>query len=283
MKAAPECIVCMYRQALNTARRVTDDERLQARVLAKIGETPFELNQTPAALSKPAYTSVNSVLGVTDPYRDDKKATNEAALRILPSIRKMIAGSGDPLDAALHAAVAGNIIDMGIGSPFELETDIHRIMGEPFAINHLEKFRSELRASSRILYLGDNAGEIILDTLLVEHMISLGKEVTFSVKSGPIINDATMEDAVTAGLPSIARVIETGSDDIGVHWDHVSSEFADAFASADLIISKGHGNFETCTGRPGNIFFLLKAKCSLVAAELGVPLGSIVLSHQGTR
>jgi len=132
-----------------------------------------------------------------------------------------------------------------------------------------------------VLYLGDNSGEIVLDTILVEYLLKLGKKVTFTVKSAPIINDATLEDAHFAGIDRLARVIETGSNDIGVCWENASAEFISEFESADIIIAKGHGNFETCLGRKENIYFLLKTKCELVASELNVPLGSIVLSRRG--
>ena len=282
MKAAADCIECMFRQALNTARQVTDDKELQAAVLSKLRENPFDLNQTPAAFSQPVYAAVSEILGVDDPYSQEKKDTNEAAMELIPTIREIIALSDDPLDGALHAAVAGNIIDLGIGSTFDLATDIESIMKQDFAINHIADLRKELESAKTVLYLGDNAGEIVLDTLLIQNFVEAGKHVTFTVKSGPIINDATMEDAVFAGIPDLAKVIETGSNDIGVNWDNVSEEFLDAFSNADIIISKGHGNFETCVGREENLFFLLKTKCQLVANELNVPLGSIVLSHRGT-
>jgi len=281
MKAAPDCIECMFRQALNTARKATNDKEKQIAILEQLRKRPFNLDQTPAAFAQPAYRAVNEILGVDDPYRADKIETNMTALSLLPSIRETVNSSTDRLDACLHAAVAGNIIDLGIGNAFDLNTDIQQIMKQAFAINHLEELRADLKNTSRILYLGDNAGEIVLDTILVAFLVEHGKEVTYTVKSGPIINDATMEDAVFAGMPALARVIKTGSDDIGVNWDRVSPEFLAEFESADLIISKGHGNFETCVGRPENLYFLLKTKCQLVADELKVPLGSIVLSHMG--
>ncbi len=283
MKAAPDCIECMFRQALNTARKVTDDPKKQEAVLSRLRETPFNLDQTPAAFSQPAYAAVNEVLGVQDPYSQEKKETNSAAAAVLPSVQGIVDQSRDRLDAALHAAVAGNIIDLGIGASFDISTDIHRIMGQAFAINHIEALRADLASAHTVLYLGDNAGEIVLDTILVKQLAEDGKRVIFSVKSGPIINDATMEDAEFAGLPRIAQVMETGSNDIGVNWGNASKEFIACFEAADVIISKGHGNFETCLGRNENIYFLLKTKCRLVADELGVPLGSIVLSHRGAH
>jgi uncharacterized protein with ATP-grasp and redox domains len=281
MKARPDCIVCMFRQALNTARLVTSDETLQLEILRRVARTVAEpdMNQTPAALSKPAYAIIANVTGVRDPYRLSKHETNRVAMGLLPALRERIASSPDPLDTALHVAAAGNVIDLGIGHEFDIEQDVYALIDTPFAINALDAFRSELRPGARLLYLGDNAGEIAFDRLLVEQLLNTGVDLTFSVKSGPIINDATAEDADVIGLTNLVNVIETGAADIGVNFANVSDEFRAAFESADLILAKGHGNFETCNDRPENAYFLLKAKCTMVADELGVNLGDIVFKH----
>ena len=198
---------------------------------------------------------------------------------MVPELRTLIEQSRDPLDAALHVAVAGNVIDLGIGHKFDIEKDVRRIMKQDFAIDAVGDFRKELKGGRNLLYLGDNAGEIVFDRLLVERILPTGTEVTFVVKSAPIINDAVMQDAKEAGLTKLVKVITTGSNDIGVYWPSVSREFKNAVAAADIIVSKGHGNFETCHDRPGNWYFLLKAKCEMVAEELGVKLGDIVFKH----
>ncbi|MEI6219261.1 MAG: ARMT1-like domain-containing protein, partial [bacterium] len=141
----------------------------------------------------------------------------------------------------------------------------------------------DLGPGRHLLYLGDNSGEIVFDTLLVEQILKTGTTVTYTVKSGPIINDATMDDAVVSGMTKLTKVIETGSDDIGVNWRRSSKQFKKAFSSSDVIIAKGHGNFETCDELPGNIYSLLKAKCNVVAAVLGVKLGDMVFHHTCRR
>jgi uncharacterized protein with ATP-grasp and redox domains len=285
MKAAPDCIVCAFRQALNTARQVSDDPAFHVRLLDRLAHCPqcFEMNQAPTALSQPVYSAVAELSGVADPYRRVKQETNRAALDMLDDLRRRVTESRDPLDAALHAAVAGNIIDLGIGHKFDLDKDIADLMATPFAVNAIERFRRELRPGLRVLYVGDNAGEIVFDRLLVEHLLAKGAKVTFVVKSGPIINDATMDDAVTAGLAGMVPVMETGSNDIGVNWKRVSPRFAREFEQADAVIAKGHGNFETCDDRPENVYFLLKAKCEVVARQLGVNLGDLVFKSARGR
>lgn len=281
MKAKPECIACLFRQAVNTTRVVTGNSAVQTRVLRTLARKMgrVSLNQTPAAMSQPVYDTVARVTGVKDPYARQKRETNAAAMSLLPRLERMIAHSPDPLKAAVHLAVAGNIIDLGIGHAFDLSRDVHRIMRQPFAIDAYREFARELRPGRRLLYLGDNCGEIVFDRVLVEHLAARGVGVTFVVKSGPIINDATMEDARTMGMTAVCPVITTGSNDIGVHWSHVSAEFRRHARAADIILAKGHGNFETCVGRPGNYYFLLKAKCDVVARELGVKTGDTVFKH----
>jgi uncharacterized protein with ATP-grasp and redox domains len=235
---------------------------------------------TPAALSMPAYEAVAEVTGVRDPYAASKRETNRAALEILPAIREDVRAAGDPLAKALHAAAAGNVIDLGIAHAFDIATDIRAIMRQSFAIDATREFRDDLARAGRVLYLGDNAGEIVFDRLVVEQLLAHGFAVTFTVKSAPIINDATMEDARAAGITELVPVVETGSGDIGVNWARASREFRAAFEQADLVLAKGHGNFETCNDRPERIYFLLKAKCPVVAAALGCREGEIVFTRR---
>ena len=156
-------------------------------------------------------------------------------------------------------------------------------MRQSFGIDDYSDFQKELRPGRRLLYLGDNCGEIVFDRVLVEQLLAKGVKVTFVVKSGPIINDATLEDAQFASISAICPVIETGSNDIGVGWANVSASFRRHVRMADIIIAKGHGNFETCIGKRGNYYFLLKAKCDVVASELGVKNGDTVFKHARTK
>ena len=288
MKAKPECMQCLFKQALNTARLITSDEEVHRRILAEVAGrmANLSLDQTPAALSQPVYEIAAELTGTRDPYSLKKKESNKIALELLPGLRRSILKAADPLETALRAAVAGNVIDLGIGHSFDIRKDIRRIMRRPFAKNAITEFKKELRPGRRVLYLGDNAGEIVFDTLLVEQLLKTGAQVVFTVKSAPIINDATMEDAVESGMTKLVRVVETGAADIGIDWKTVSAEFRRLFKEAHVILSKGHGNFETCSDRPENIYFLLMAKCDMVARELGVKVGDMVFKHSrrsGTR
>jgi damage-control phosphatase, subfamily I len=285
MKAQPDCVVCSYQQALNTARIATRNPALHAAVLRTLAERmrTASLDQTPAALSQAVYEVVAEVTGKRDPYARVRRETNAAALALLPSLEKLVHSAHDPLKAACRLAVAGNIIDLGIGHRFDLKKDVHAIMRNEFSIDDYAAFKRELRPGKRLLYLGDNSGEIVFDRVLVEHLLAARVDVTFVVKSGPIINDALMADARFCGLTRLVPVITTGSNDIGINWQRVSVEFRDAFAKSDIVLAKGHGNTETCMGHPGNLYFLLKAKCRIVADAFGVKVGALIFAHPRKR
>lgn len=281
MKAQPDCIVCLFRQALSAVRLVTDDPEIHRQVLAKIARLVADtsLDNTPAGFSQPAYKIIEEITGVKDPYKNLKKETNRIALNMKRHLRLLIEKSDDPLDAALHVAAAGNVIDAGVDRKFDVEKDVIELIGRNFAINDIEDLKKELGRGKKLFYIGDNAGEIVFDTLLVEQILKTRTEIIFTVKSGPIINDATMEDAEVSGMTKLVKVIETGSNAIGINWQDISDEFRQAVENTDIIIGKGHGNFETCNDRPENIYFLLKVKCPMVANAIGAEVENIVFKH----
>lgn len=280
MNAQPECILCLFNQALNTARAVTDDRSVWTEVLHRLArQVPdIDLAQTPAAVSQNVYTLIAEITGCQDPFDEHKRTSNAIALRLRARLRDKVLRSPDPLSAALHLAAAGNVIDAGIGqaSIDDIETALLQMLDAPFGISDLDAFRLEIFPGKRMLYLADNAGEIVFDAVLIEQLRRMGMQVSVSVKSGPVINDATRTDAEAAGMSAFADILETGSNDIGIHFNRVSPEFLQALAQADVVLSKGQGNYETCDDRPENFYFLLKAKCAIVADALGVPLGTLV-------
>ena len=285
MKAQLACIPCIMKQAYNTAVRATNDGQLIRRILNLTAEyvENLDLDTTPADASNFAYRITREITGNQDPYREDKKKFNEICLKQVQEIRKKIDNSDDPLKAAIRIAILGNIIDMGIGYTFDLKAELERVLHEPFAIDDCEEFTKQLAGGKKhILYLGDNAGEIVFDRLFIEKL-SDTHEVTFVVKKGPVINDATMEDADFVGMTEIIKVIDTGSDGIGVKWSEASEEFLRSYETADIVISKGQGNFETMNNKEKGIYFLLRAKCECVARELGVSEGDIIFKRGSVR
>ena len=169
--------------------------------------------------------------------------------------------------------------ERGIGHAFDIDHEIQRVLATGFARDDSAALEAELATGRRrVLYILDNAGEIVFDRLLIEELAA--HDVIACVRGGPIINDVTLDDSEQVGLTKIVPVITTGSDAVGIEWSEASPEFRQAFAAADLVIAKGPANFETLADSPGNVYFILKAKCPCVAQELGVMLGQVVIVHK---
>jgi uncharacterized protein with ATP-grasp and redox domains len=279
MKTCLDCIPCFVRQTLDAARKSSADESVHEQILRDVlrwmSEMDFSIN--PPAFAQRIHRRLHELTGVKDPYAAEKKLHNEMAKCALPALRRDLEISEDALLTAANFAIAGNIIDLGAKSGLK-ESDLAEAV-EHAAQNELhgdtEEFSSAVQRAEKILYLCDNAGEIVFDILLIEQL-GPGR-VTAAVRGGPIINDALMEDARAAGLDRIVPVIGNGSDAPGTLLDDCSEEFRTAFESADLIISKGQGNFETLSDCGKNIFFLFKAKCPVVADSVNVPVGTHVM------
>ena len=281
MKAKLACIPCIMKQAYNTAVRATDDPCLIRRILDATADyvKTIDFESTPAYTSNFVYRITREITGNSDPYREDKKRFNDLCLEKAQTLRDIISSSDDPVRTASRLAILGNVIDLGIGFTFDLDRELGNFLARELAADDYDSFKSILSSGrQRILFLGDNAGEIVFDMLLIE-LLADSHDITYTVKRGPIINDSTIEDADYVGLSDIVRIIDTGSDGIGVKWDSVSDEFIAEYEAADLIISKGQGNFETMCDTKKEIFFLLKAKCDSVADMLGVRFNDIVFKR----
>ncbi|BCG63531.1 MAG: hypothetical protein methR_P1250 [Methyloprofundus sp.] len=212
-----------------------------------------------------------------DPYREDKDQATQQALALYPELRKKVSGASDPLEMAVRIAIAGNIIDLGVADSYDLDATLNRVLTEPLAINDIVLLRNTLANSTSILYLADNAGETVFDKVLIE---TFELPVSYVVKAGPIINDATHEDAIAAGIDQVAKIIDNGSNAPGTLLDQCSESFRKRFARADLVIAKGQANYESLGSTSAPIFFLLQAKCNVIARDLSIVEGGSVLKHQ---
>jgi len=278
-----ECIPCILKQTVNIIKlsgvNQATGEKVVREVLEKLGKIDF--GKSPAYNSDIGYHSFSNITGIDDPYMDIKKDCNRSVIKLYPELEKIVSDSGDRLYAAAKIAVAGNVIDFGAhitaGETLNFEKVIDEIVKIPLAHDDYRIFEEDLKGSDEILYLGDNAGEIVFDRVFINQIIKMEKRVILSVKSAPIINDATVEDAKEVRLDSLVKIIETGNNCIGINFQRSSREFKEQFESADIIISKGQGNFESLDEvRDKKIFFLLKAKCKKIARELGVNYMDIV-------
>ncbi|MFH1915293.1 MAG: ARMT1-like domain-containing protein [Pseudomonadota bacterium] len=213
-----------------------------------------------------------------DHYAEGKRRDNEAALRLLPALAARVDAEasrpgGDPLATALELAIIGNYIDRGVDLDIDWEAELNAV-GQSVDPDILARFRAETVPGARVVVLGDNAGEIALDTLLVRQLLARGCDVTYTVRSRPVINDATLEDAAQVGMTELCRVVESGVDTPGTVLDRCSPQFLQRMRDADVILSKGQGNFEALHGAMDGVYCAFKVKCDRVADETGLRLGS---------
>jgi len=281
MKTSLDCIPCFVRQTLEAVRIVSNDPAVHERILRDVlrWTAELDLNDSPPVLAQRIHRRIREITGVADPYRAAKDHWNQTALRLLPDLEAMVKDAADPLAMAVRLAIAGNIIDLGVNGSVT-ETDLHRAirqaLDEPFT-GELEAFRAAVARAGNILYLADNAGEIVFDRLLLQQLAPA--RITVAVRGAPILNDVTLTDARAAGLDQLFPIIDNGSDAPGTILTDCSAEFRQRFDSADLIVAKGQGNFETLNDTPHDIFFLFKAKCPVVARHVGVPVGTQVIQR----
>lgn len=233
----------------------------------------------PAVIGTERDRVIHRVTGCPDPYRELKDRANEGALEMLPGLETLVDAQppGQRLRMACLVACLGNIIEYDVpGHSADIEEALEGLEGEGFYIDDIDRFRDLLGVGVSVLYLTDNAGEIVFDRLVVRELRRLGCTVVVAVKGGPSLNDALMGDAEAVGMVGeVDQVITTGSDAVGVNLSEASEEFRAAYGSADLILSKGMANWETLTEyeAPCPTLFLFRAKCEPVAAAVGAVIG----------
>ena len=279
MKTYLDCVPCVVRQCLDAVRSVTDDRQLHEQMLREGLRlaADLDLNRPPPYVGQIIHRRIRELTGVDDPYWAAKTRFNQLAMSMLPELRLIVRGSREPLEAAGRMAIAANVIDLGVKADLG-EEQAGRALRDAWMADvwgDFAEFRRQAESAAQILYLADNAGEIVVDRLLIEQ---LGPErVTVAVRGRPVINDATLDDARAAGLHELVRVIDNGSDAPGTILDDCNSSFRERFREADLVVAKGQGNFETLSDVDRDVFFLLKVKCPVVARHVDLPLGQHVL------
>ncbi len=289
MRTYLDCIPCFFRQALDMTRITGVDEATQKRVLNEVSKLipGFPLDASPPKMGREIFRIVKGITGKDDPFRKIKQKSNKLVLDIYPKLKEEIRSSDDKLLTAVELAIAGNVIDYGVKNSLDVDKEIEKILAGDFVgveksskkSFDYQEFKDALNNAESILYLGDNTGEIVFDKLLIEELSNMLPDVkiTYVVRDKPVINDALMEDAVSCGLDKIVDVISSGCDAPGTILDLCSKEFLKLYESAELIISKGQGNFETLADEKRPIFFLFKVKCPVIANHTGFNLGDIVL------
>ncbi len=282
MNISLDCIPCSVSNFLKLLKTgvIPENAREPAmrHLLAFLSEADYQ--QSPPVLGREIHRMIRQELNNPDPYREIKNKYNRMILDVYSDFEKMVIAAEDPFDTAMRLAIAGNVIDFGSQHQFEVMETINRVVNAQIAIDDSQKLKEDLRSVKSLLYIGDNCGEIVLDKLFIETI-----KVTntyFAVRSGPVINDITIDDAVKVGMDKIAKIITTGDNAPGAIWESTSDEFKQIFNKADVIISKGQGNLEGLIDVPGNIYFLFVSKCDLIAERVGAIKGDFIVKQSST-
>lgn len=288
MRTSLECLPCIVRQAVDASRMVTGDEPAVIEIMRLVfGHlAKADLSVTPPEIVREVHALIRRELHDPDPFLAIKQKSTQRALDSAPSAGIAIDNAPNPFAAAVAFSIAGNILDFGMRSEWNeaiitdsfskaLERSTH------FDQAALTRLQGEIAAAETILVLGDNAGETVFDRLLIERF-PRGKKVFYAVKSSPVINDATKDDAMAAGLDSVAAVVENGADIPGTVLKECTPEFRQIFQTADVVISKGQGNFETLNENSRKIWFLFQVKCPVIAKHYEYIVGDwMVLEKNG--
>jgi len=288
MKTYLDCIPCFYRQALDAARIAGTDELIQKKIIDELSQLipNFSLETAPSEMGRAIYGLVGKISGVKDPFKEIKENSNKFALKLYPKLKQEINNSEDRLLTAVKLSIIGNIIDYGAKNSLNVVEEIDHLFQGNFIINNknnsttfkYNQFKESLNKINTIIYLADNAGEVVFDRLLIEELVEgLGKQVIYVVRGKPIINDALIEDAIFCGINKVAKITSSGSDAPGTIMKYCSPEFIELYQDAELIISKGQGNYESLSEEDKSIFFLFRAKCPVIAEDVGCKVGDMVL------
>lgn len=276
MKTYLDCFPCFVSQALRAARMATEDEQKIKEVLDAVGGLmrDIRIESTPPESVRLIYHKISEITGNPDPYGRIKRESTQKSLTLYPVLKAFVNEADDRLLAAIKVAVAGNVIDFGVCGSIDIRRAVQEVLETDFAVCEAEAFRKTLAGSDEVLFLGDNAGETVFDRVLIEE---IGKPVVYAVRGAPIINDVTYQDAVDAGLGQVATIVSSGTDAPGTLLWTCNEAFREMFRSAGCIVSKGQGNYESLSAEKRPLFFLLKCKCPVIARDIEVDEGDIVL------
>lgn len=291
LKAVPEAICgpCTLEAVYRTIRLATRDPLLQKKIMDKaisILARGMANDVVPSRVATDIYRIIYEMSNNPDPYKEAKKRSNKVALKLVHSIANGLRRLPDKerLYRSILASIAGNIIDFTLGN-YEVDLGVlpqvyRQVLKQGLNEKDLEAFRKLISKSRRIVFIGDNAGEIALDSFLLEYLSSKGAKIAFVVKGSPITNDATLEDARQVGTHRyVEKIITTGSNAFGINFDEASSEFISELEKADVIISKGQSNFESLCGKKLGkpVVIMMRTKCEPVGRILKIPVGENVL------
>jgi len=286
MKLHLECIPCYIRQALDAAKMVTSDKNIHEKILRKsiIAASKFNSEENGLLIHAEIQKIIKKIAPRGDPYKKVKVKFNNICLELADGLKKIIEESTDPFGTSLRIALAGNIIDFGPKSNLNRESikkEIEKALMQKMDKNKIGLLKENIYKAKKILFLGDNAGEIVFDRIFIEMLPK--EKITYVVRGGPALNDATMEDAKMVNMPDIVKVITTGLDMPAAILSLCSKTFLREYDKSDLIIAKGQGNYEALCDEEKNIFFLLKLKCQVLEENFNgkYKVGDLIVDKRG--
>lgn len=292
MQMTPECVPCLIRRVLFEAEEVDGSTTVEAvrNATEMLGEL-FGEGVCSATVATQVHRATYDILGTRDPYQALKRKSNKVCLGLYPAAERFVKASKNPLKDAFLCSIVGNVLDFGIGTgyddPSKLKKEFRNLLSEGLGHDDTPKIRSILKEAERIIYLGDNCGEIVLDRLALKELKKFDVDLTLVVKEEPILTDATKKDISGLGMEKIVdRIVEAPGFAVGVNLDSLSGPFGKMLRSADLIIAKGMANFESLSETDlGPIAYMLRTKCSPVANAMGLKkdINAVKLFHGGRR
>ena len=291
MKLNLNCILCNLKQVLTVTDLVNLDidskEVIMREVLGYLHDTNYK-RSNPEVI-KGTWDIITKHINNTNPYGEIKSYYNRQVINSADKIRNLINQSDDKFNVALKIAITANLIDFAASHTFDekmLLKKIDTINEKNMAIDDSEKLYKKLKTARKLLYLGDNCGEIVIDKIFIEyiHVEFPNIKIYFGVRGEPIVNDVTVEDANMVQMKEVAEVISNGDGSLGTVIEKTSAAFRDVFYKADVIIAKGQGNYESLSEIDrSHIFFLFMAKCDAVASSLNVANLSIVCAESQNK
>lgn len=281
MKIQEACVGCIVNQSARVADAIGADDKLQNRLISTIEQMSksFSFTHTPPQIAADVYEKMAQVANKYDLYDKVKASSTKKALSFVPFLKEKLSQSRDKLLTATKIAVAGNVIDLAAEVAFDLEEELEKIFSTEFAHNDFELFARNIAKADSILVIGDNVGEHIFDYLFIETIQELypNAVIYYMVRGRPIINDVTLKEAKEAGFDSLCNLVDSGVNTPGFDYARANEESKKLYDSADLVISKGMGNFESLSPtHRENVCFLLKVKCNVVANFLDKEVGDII-------
>jgi len=288
MKINLDCVLCFQRQALQAVRFISDNEQVHEKVLRDVMKKLLDLNwdASPPEMAHEVHKIVRNVTKNKDPYNVVKKESNNLVLKLYPELKLKVEKNKDPLKMAIRFAIAGNIIDYGALDEFNINRTLREIATKRFAVDDYNTFKEKVAEAKTLLFFADNAGEIVLDRLLLETILKKKKfqKISLVTKGGPIINDATIQDAVYVDMTTLPNVefLTISNGEVGTGPQRNSQTVKRWIEEHDLVISKGQGNYEGLS-EYNDIFFLLLAKCPVIASDLAINKYDMVLKYNAHK